>query len=94
MLPKLILRPCFCAIAALATGCAMPPDAQEPPMGATVGLTMAQQVMNPAAGTNRNTVSGVDGKVAKSAYDAYQKSFRAPQPQPNVFTIGVGGGSR
>lgn len=94
MHPKLILHPCLCAIAALAAGCAMPRDAQQPPMGATVSLTMAQQVMDPAAGTNRDPVAGVDGKVAKSGYDAYQKSFRAPQPQPNVFTIGVGGGSR
>lgn len=89
---KYILHPCLCGLTLLASGCAMLPDGQEPPMGATVSLTMAQQVMNPAAGTNSDPVSGVDGQAAKSSYDAYQKSYRAPQPQQNVFTIGVGGG--
>lgn len=92
MNPKYILRPWLCAIALVATGCAMPPNAQEPPMGATVILTMAQQVMNPTAGTNSDPVTGLDGQAAKSGYDAYQKSYRAPVPPQNVFTIGVGAG--
>lgn len=92
MHPKQALGPCLCAIALLATGCAMPPNEQEAPMGTTVSLTMAQQVLDPAAGTNRDPVSGMDGQAAKSNYDSYQKSFQAPQPQPNVFTIGVAGG--
>lgn len=71
-------------------GCAMNQPA--PPLGASVGLTLAQQVLDPAAGARREPVSGIDGQAAKSGYDAYQKSYRAPQPQPNVFTIGVGGG--
>jgi hypothetical protein len=54
-------------------------------------MTMAQQVIDPLAGTRQATANGVGGQEAKSAYDAYQKTFRAPQPQPNVFTIGVGG---
>lgn len=90
---KYVLNSCLpsIALALMATGCALPPNAQEPLMGASISLTMAQQVINPAAGTNRDPVSGVDGKAAKSGYDTYQKSFRAPQPQPNVFTIGVAG---
>lgn len=71
-------------------GCALNQPA--PPLGATVGLTMAQQILDPQAGVGRPGVTGLDGQAAKSAYDAYQKSYRAPQPQPNVFTIGVGGG--
>ena len=62
-----------------------------PPYGERVALTMAQQVLDPLAGTKHATVNGIGGQEAKSAYDAYQKTFRAPQPQPNVFTIGVGG---
>jgi hypothetical protein len=62
-----------------------------PPYGERVALTMAQQVLDPLAGTKHDTINGMGGQEAKSAYDAYQKSFRAPQPQPNVFTIGVGG---
>lgn len=92
MNPKYIMNPCRWGFAVLVTGCALPPNVQEPPMGATVSLTMAQQVMNPAAGANRDPVSGLDGQAAKSGYDAYQKSYRAPVPQQNVFTIGVGGG--
>lgn len=70
------------------SGCA----AQAPaPFGETIALTMAQQVLDPLAGTRQATVNGMGGQEAKSAYDAYQKTFRTPQPQPNVFTIGVGG---
>lgn len=89
---KYTLFPLLFAIVLTATGCAMPPNAQEPPMGATVSLTMAQQVMNPTAGTNSDPVTGLDGQAAKSGYDAYQKTYRAPVPQQNVFTIGIGGG--
>lgn len=87
-----IVRAILLGIALSSAGCAMPPNMPEPPMGASISLTMAQQVMNPAAGTNRDPVSGQGGQTAKSGYDAYQKTYRAPMPQPNVFTIGVGGG--
>jgi hypothetical protein len=84
-------RPLFAALvscAVLAAGCANQPPA---PLGGIVGLTMAQQILDPQAGVNRPSANGIDGQAAKSAYDSYQKSFRAPQPQPKVFTIGVGG---
>jgi hypothetical protein len=75
---------------ALATsGCAT--QTTNAALGSSVGLTMAQQIMHPQAGVERRAISGIDGQAAKSAYDAYQKTYRAPQPQPNVFTIGVGG---
>lgn len=90
MKTNLIARAAMLGAALSAASCAMPINEPAPPLGATVSLTMAQQVMNPAAGINPNPVSGVDGKAAKSGYDAYQKSFRAPVPQQNVFTIGVG----
>ena len=31
----------------------------------------------------------MDGKAAKSAYDAYQESFKVPLPQTGALTIGV-----
>jgi hypothetical protein len=77
-----------CLVLLALTGCAAPPSA---PYGETIAMTMAQQVIDPLAGTRQATANGVGGQEAKSAYDAYQKTFRAPQPQPNVFTIGVGG---
>ncbi|MEG1115629.1 MAG: pilus assembly protein [Janthinobacterium sp.] len=59
--------------------------------GESVALLKAQQIMYPDAYRNANPVSGIDGKAGASAYQRYQKSFAAPEPQPNVFTIGVGG---
>ncbi|MEX0140741.1 hypothetical protein MRBLMS1_001532 [Massilia sp. LMS1-1-1.1] len=59
--------------------------------GESVALLKAQQIMYPDAYRNANPVSGIDGKAGVSAYQRYQKSFAAPEPQPNVFTIGVGG---
>lgn len=79
----------LCWSAACTAGCAM--NQPSPPLGASVGLMLAQQVMDPGAGARRAPLSGIDGQAAKSGYDAYQKSYRAPQPQPNTFTIGVGG---
>lgn len=87
-LPPPLSAAVLASCAVLGAGCANRPP---PPLGGIVGLTMAQQILDPQAGVNRPMVKGIDGQAAKSGYDNYQKSFRAPQPQPNVFTIGVGG---
>jgi hypothetical protein len=55
-------------------------------------MLKAQQIINPEAGLNGEPVTGMDGRAAKSAYDQYQKTYQAPQPQPNIFTIGIGSG--
>lgn len=67
--------------------------ASHPPAapGAAVRLTLATQVLNPGAGAAAEANAGYDGKAAKAGFDAYQKSYAAPQPQPNALTIGVGG---
>lgn len=57
--------------------------------GETVNMAIAQQTLNPDASRNTNPVSGIDGRAAREAVDRYQKSFGKPEPQPNVFTIGV-----
>lgn len=80
----------LCLLSLSSAGCAT--QEQATPFGASVSLAMSQQVLDPLAGTRQATVNGMGGQEAKSAYDAYQKTYRAPQPQPNVFTIGVGGG--
>ena len=87
---RLTLQASLYLLALSSAGCATRPAL--PPFGSSVSLAMAQQVLDPMAGTKQATVNGIGGQEAKSAYDAYQKSFQAPQPQPNVFTIGVGGG--
>jgi hypothetical protein len=84
-----LLRAGLCCLGLLSAGCVTQPTTT--PFGANVSLTMAQQVLYPTALAKHTTVDGIGGQEAKSAYDAYQKTFRSPEPQPNVFTIGVGG---
>ncbi len=84
----------FCTVCATllltVAGCANTTPNLDRHFGQGLNLAKAQQTLNPQAGRNLDPVSGIDGKAAKSAYDAYQKSFRMPAPQPNAFTIGVG----
>ena len=49
--------------------------------GESVALLKAQQIMYPDAYRNTDPVSGIDGKAGVSAYQRYQKSFSAPEPQ-------------
>ncbi len=81
-----------CIFAVLSTGCVQRTPYLDSQMGQSLSLIKAQQILNPEAGRNTDPVAGMDGKAAKSGYDLYQKSFTAPEPQPNVFTIGIGGG--
>ncbi|HEY0589849.1 MAG TPA: hypothetical protein VGD52_27225 [Pseudoduganella sp.] len=48
------------------------------------------QVLNPGADRNTKVPGGIDGVAAKSGYDQYQKSFKAPEKNANSFLIGVG----
>ena len=59
--------------------------------GNAVSLLNAQQAINPAAALNRDPVSGMDGRAARSAYEQYQKSYSAPEKQADAFSIGLGG---
>ena len=83
-----------CAVLGTSTGCATKEAPIGQRFGDAVSLTTAQQVINPGAGLNQDPVAGLDGKAAKSGFDAYQKSYKAPEPQSNTFTIGIGGGAR
>jgi len=56
---------------------------------ATADLRTAQ-ILNPGAERNAKVPNGMDGTAAKSAYDQYQKSFKAPEKNTNTFLIGVG----
>jgi hypothetical protein len=57
--------------------------------GNSVRLAQAQQTLNPAAGNNRNPVSGLDGPAALAAYQNYQQSFSTKEDQSGAFSIGV-----
>jgi hypothetical protein len=59
--------------------------------GVNTRIALAQQVIHPEAGRNRDPVSGMDGRAARSVYERYQKSYTEPAPQPSTFTIGVSG---
>ena len=76
----------------LAAGCVQRAPYLESQMGQSLSLIKAQQILNPEAVRNTDPVAGMDSKAAKSGYDLYQKSFKTPEPQPNAFTIGIGGG--
>ncbi|MDB5764986.1 MAG: hypothetical protein JWQ21_3981 [Herminiimonas sp.] len=81
----------LCGLMILGTGCVQQSPVLDSHFGQSVSLIKAQQVLNPEASRNADPVAGIDSKAAKSAYDQYQKSYRSPEPQPNVFTIGIGG---
>ena len=93
MKPSSILRSiCVLSLLTGVVGCVSTTPALDRQFGESVNLAKAQQTLNRSASLNTNPVKGMDGQAAKSAYDEYQKSFKAPVPQPNAFTIGVGGG--
>jgi len=48
------------------------------------------QYINPSADRNTTAPAGMDATAAKSGYDQYQKSFKAPERNNNTFTIGIG----
>jgi len=73
------------------SGCAQTTPHWDASFGKTVNLAVAQQTRNPDASKNTDPVSGVDGPAAHQAMERYQKSFGKPEPQPNVFRIGVSG---
>ena len=81
-----------CLMPLLAAGCVQRTPFLESQMGNSLSMIKAQQVINPDAGSNADPVAGMDARAANSAQDRYQQSFRAPAPQPNAFTIGIGGG--
>ena len=82
--------PCAALISLLAGCAATTTPVLDSHFGESVALLKAQQIMYPDAYRNMDPVSGMDGKAGASAYQRYQKSFTTPEPQTNVFTIGVG----
>lgn len=48
------------------------------------------QYINPGADRNMTVPAGLDATAAKSGYDQYEKSFKAPEKNSNTFLIGVG----
>jgi hypothetical protein len=64
--------------------CALSACAQTTPQwdarfGIDTRMVLAQQIMHPGAARNTDSVSGMDGRSARAAYDRYQKAG-AEQP--------------
>lgn len=74
-------------LALMLGGCAgtYPVDRQ---FGDSVRAATAQQTLYPDAWRNTDPVAGMDGRAADGAYESYQKSYKTPEPQQNVFLIG------
>lgn len=81
----------LCAVLLAVAGCVSLTPNLDSHFGEAVNLVKAQQTLYPEASLNTDPVKGMDGKAAKSGYDAYQKSYITPEPQTSAFTIGVGG---
>lgn len=81
--------PCALLLGALA-GCTSLTPELDRQFGHSVATINALQTLNPDAGRNPAPASGMDGKAANSAYESYQKSYKAPEPQSGAFTIGIG----
>lgn len=80
-------------LANLLVACTEPAPRYEAEFGNATRATLNAQIINPDAGKNQDPVAGLDGRAARDAVNNYQKSFAKPEPQPNVFNFGVGGGS-
>lgn len=61
--------------------------------GKSLNALKAYQTINPQASENAANPD-LDGRAAMEAIDRYYKSFAAPMPYQNVFTIGVGTGGK
>ncbi|NMG56794.1 pilus assembly protein [Aromatoleum aromaticum] len=77
------------SILALA-GCASTSPNWDTRFGDAARVAAAEQVIAPEASKNADSVAGIDGKAAQGAMGEYAKSFTRPEPQKNVFSIGVG----
>ena len=64
--------------------------------GDAVRESRQRMILNPSAGSNPDTVMGMDGRASREAIVRYQDSFKAPPPVVNVINIGgaVGGGGQ
>jgi hypothetical protein len=79
-------------VAVMAAGCSLTPvvDAR---MGRAVASAVRTETMDPAAATNRTPVTGLESGASVALVARYMRSFAAPPPPANVFSIGVGTGS-
>ena len=73
---------------ALLSGCASNTPALDSQFGVAVAEARKAQILNPKA-PHTLAIVGMDGQAGKSAYESYQKSYKAPEPQTGALSIGV-----
>lgn len=78
------------ALSTALTGCLTSTPHWDATFGDSVTQIRAMQTLNPDASSNTDPVAGIDGNAASAAQKSYAKSFTAPAPTVNTFTIGVG----
>ena len=61
--------------------------------GEAVRSARQQMTIHPNAGTNPDSVAGMDGRASREAIVRYQDSFKTPPPVVNVINIGGAVGS-
>jgi type IV pilus biogenesis protein CpaD/CtpE len=71
-------------------GCAQTTPQWDRQFGNATRANLAAQVIDPAASSNRNPATGVDGRAAKGAHDRYQRSFAQPESAPPALFINGG----
>jgi hypothetical protein len=86
---KLACAPLLLALLASLGGCAGKTPRLDRQFGSAVTAARQAQIINPAPPASL-AVNGLDGQASKSAYEAYQQSFKVPEPQTGALTIGVG----
>ncbi|MES2018877.1 MAG: pilus assembly protein [Pseudomonadota bacterium] len=84
-----LIRMSAVALLASVAGCASTTPNLDQQFGVAAKVAVQQQTLHPGAPASQS-VAGMDGSAAKSAYDNYQKSFKDPVPQTGALSIGVG----
>lgn len=79
--------------ALLCAGCASERMPGSEGAGQTVRAALASQIINPDAARTAPAVPSLHGAAAKASIDRFVRSFEAPAPAANRFTIGVGSGA-
>lgn len=89
-----LIRLALCAgVTVTLAGCLTSTPHWDATFGDSINQIKAMQTLNPEASANTDPVSGIDGPAAAAAQKGYAKSFTAPTPPTNMFTIGVGSSS-
>ena len=84
--------PCKLALTALVlllSACASNTPNWDTTFGDAVRTSVAHQTLDPDAAQNTNPVKGVDGVAAQNTMERYQDSFKQPEEDTKVLTIGI-----